>query len=249
VAALLDERVDVAATCPDAVIEASLNGAALRIGGGLVDAPASSLVTLPEVSKWTELRGRRIAVTEARGSVSIVLRALLRRQGLEPGLYEQVVLGTTPTQAAALQRREIDAAMLTHPFEAPLLAQGYRRLANVGEQLGACAFTTLNVRAGWTGQPAWGQLIRALEAVDAVLYDPAQRTAVSARLAAASGVPDAALEEACALYLDAPGVLARGGRLDQAGLEQLLQFMQEDGLRVGPPGAASSFLDAAAQVG
>jgi ABC-type nitrate/sulfonate/bicarbonate transport system substrate-binding protein len=72
VAALLDERVDVAATCPDAVIEASLNGAALRIGGGLVDAPASSLVTLPEVSKRTELRGRRIAVTEARGSVSIV---------------------------------------------------------------------------------------------------------------------------------------------------------------------------------
>jgi ABC-type nitrate/sulfonate/bicarbonate transport system substrate-binding protein len=249
VPALLDERIDVAATCPDAVIEAAVGGAALRIAGGLVDSPASSLVVVPDVTNWTGLRGRRIAVTQARGSVSIVLRAVLRREGLEPALYAQVVLGTTPTQAAALDRGEVDAAMLTHPFEAPLLARGFRRLAHVGQQIGSCAFTTLNVRAGWTKRPAWGRLVRALDAVDALLYDhPEHRSAVRTSLAAATGLPEETLEEACALYLDSAGVLVRGGRLDLAGLEQLLQFMREDGLSVGRRGSASDFLDAAAQV-
>jgi hypothetical protein len=140
--------------------------------------------------------------------------------------------------------------MLTHPFEAPLLARGFRRLAHVGRQLGSCAFTTLNVRAGWTTQPAWGRLVRALDAVDALLYEqPEHRAAVRSSLASATGLSEETLEEACTLYLDSAGVLVRGGRLDMAGLEQLLHLMREDGLIVGWRGSASDFLDVAAQIG
>jgi NMT1-like family len=169
-----------------------------------------------------------VAVTDLRGSVSIVLRAFLRHHGLEVRDYEQVVIGTTPAQVKALQAGEVDAAMLTHPFEAHLLEQGFRRLGRVGDVVGACAFTTLNVRAGFE----WGGLREALGEVDEMLYDRAQRPRVLASLAAATHLPEAALQEAAELYLDQGDVLARAGRLDMAGFQRILELMRADGLAV-----------------
>ncbi len=246
--ALLGGDVDIAATCPDALIEAVADGADLRIAGGLVNRPVSSLLTAPSVASYADLRGRRVAVTEARGSVSILLRALLRQNGLEPSDYQQVVCSTTPAQAAALERGEVDAAMLTHPFETPLIARGFRQLAHVGEALGPCAFTTMNVRRGWTQQPIWPRLLRALDKADQMLRDRKQRTRVLQVLSGATGVPQDDLGETYALYVEAGQVLASGGRLDLRGLRRLLQLMREDGLRAGPPDQADLYLDAAAAV-
>lgn len=150
--ALLARDVDIAATCPDALIA---SGAPLRIAGGLVDRPPTRVVASAGIRDVAELRGRRVGTTSARGSVSIFLRALLRERGLARGDYVEVVCGPTPAQAAALERREIDAAMLTLPFDERPARLGFARLADVGAELGPCAFTTLNVREGWTASAAW----------------------------------------------------------------------------------------------
>ena len=246
VAALLEERVEVAATCPDAVVEAATAGAPLRVAAGLVDMPVSSVVATPGVETCAALRGRRVAVTDPRGSVSILLRAFLQAHGLERGSYHQVAIGTTPAQVAALEAGQVDAAMLTHPFEATLLERGFRRLGRVGDRIGACAFTTLNVRAGWTERAEWSALVDALSHVDRVLYDPDGRPVALASLAAATGLPESALAETWALYVERGGVLAPAGRLDLAGLRRLLGFMRADGLSVAPPGEAQQYLDARA---
>jgi ABC-type nitrate/sulfonate/bicarbonate transport system substrate-binding protein len=239
VAALLDERVDIAATCPDGVVEAATAGQRLRVAGGLIDRPVSSVVALPEIETVEALRGRRVAVSHLRGSVSIMLRAFLRGHGLERGDYEQVVIGTTPAQVAALEAGEVDAAMLTHPFEARLLAKGFRRLGRVADVVGACAFTTLNVRAGFQVEA----LREALRQVDEILYDPGKRPRVLARLAEATRLPEAGLHEAAGLYLDEGGVLARGGQLDQVGFRRLLDLMRGDGLAVLPPDQERRYLE------
>jgi NMT1/THI5 like len=239
VAALLDERVDIAATCPDAVVEGATRGEPLRVAGGLIDRPVSSVVAIPEIETVGALRGRRVAVSDLRGSVSIVLRAFLRARGLARGDYDQVVIGTTPAQVAALEAGEVDAAMLTHPFEARLLAKGFRRLGGVADAVGACAFTTLNARAGFQ----LGAVQEALGQVDAMLYDKGQRPRVQASLAAATRLPEAALQEAAQVYLDQGGVLARGGRLDPVGFTRLLDLMRADGLTVFPPGEERRYLE------
>jgi ABC-type nitrate/sulfonate/bicarbonate transport system substrate-binding protein len=228
VAALLDERVDIAATCPDAVVEAATQRQPLRVAGGLIDRPVSSVVAIPEIESVDALRRRRVAVTDLRGSVSIVLRAFLGAHGLQRGDYEQVVVGTTPAQVAALEAGEVDAAMLTHPFEARLLTKGFRRLGRVADVVGACAFTTLNVRAGFQ----LGALSEALRQVDEILYDPGQRPRVLDSLAEATRLPEAALHEAAQLYLEEGGVLAPGGRLDPVGFQRLLDLMRREGLAV-----------------
>ncbi len=159
VTALVCGDIDVAATCPDALIASD---APLRIASGLVDAPPTRIVAAVSVRDLADLRGRRIGTTAAQGSVSIFLRAVLRRHGLERGDYAELVCGPTPLQAAALERGEIDAAMLTAPFDARLAERGFRVLADVGAELGRCAFTTLNVRAGWTADERWRSLASVL---------------------------------------------------------------------------------------
>ena len=158
--ALLSGRVDVAATCPDALIASA---APLRIGAGLISRPPTSIVAADRYGRIRDLRGERIGTTSERGSVSIFLRAVLRAHGLERGDYREVVIGPTPPQAAALERGDIAAAMLTAPFDAQLAARGFRILADVGAELGPCAFTTLNVRAGSAAGERWAAFLRALE--------------------------------------------------------------------------------------
>lgn len=159
VVGLVSHDIDVAATCPDALIASDVP---VRIGAGLVDRPPTAIMASPSIPDVAGLRGRRIGTTSARGSVSIFLRAVLREHGLARGDYTEVVCGPTPAQASALERGEVDAAMLTAPFDRRLTERGFRRLADVGEELGPCAFTTLNVREGWTRTDAWWSLVAGL---------------------------------------------------------------------------------------
>jgi ABC-type nitrate/sulfonate/bicarbonate transport system substrate-binding protein len=246
VPALLEDRVDVAGTCPDILIVHASKGAALRVAGGIINKPVSSVISVPDVASFAELRGRRVAVTEPRGSVSIFLKAVLRRNSLADGDYEAVVCSTTPLQVEALEKGDVDAAMLTHPFEERLLRKGFHRLARVGDVLGTGAFTTLNVRQGWTARPEWPRFQAALRECDRVLRDPAHKQTSLAALADWTGVPAEEQDEAYRLYTGDPDVLAHAGEVDVAGLGRLLTFMAEDGIEV--QGTARDFLDEHAAV-
>lgn len=215
--ALLTRRVDVAATCPDALMCA---GVPLRIAAGLVDRPPAWLVGAATLAAVAELRARRVATTAAHGSVSTFLRALLRASGLQRGDYDEVVVGPTPAQAAALERGDVDAAMLTAPFDERLAARGFRRLAHVGDALGPCAFTTVNVREGWTASAsgAWRAFRDALELATARLRDASGRERELGHLAEATGVHTAV----------AP-VVAFDTRVDVGALDRLIAFLRADG--------------------
>jgi NitT/TauT family transport system substrate-binding protein len=228
--ALVARTIDVAATCPDTVVEAADRGEPVCIGGGLADRPLASLVARAGVPDVRGLRGRRIAVTESRGSVSLFLRAALRGAGLAPGDYRSVVSGTTPAQLAALRAGAVDAAMLTSPHDAGAVASGLQRLAHVGDLLGPCAFTTYNVRRGATGDATWAAFTAALEDAGTMLRDPAARAAAIEALGVATGLRDAALGDAYASCIVRRDVFAFGTGLDPGGLARLLTWMRADGL-------------------
>src|SRR5919199_2398208 len=175
VAALEAGRVDVASNCPDYVVAAVERGAALAVVGGVVHRPVSAIVVRPDVESLAALRGRRVAVTEQIGGVSSLLKTILRRQGLEPGDYELVIKGGTPAQAEALREGAADAAMLTHPFEARLVAEGFRLLGYASDYFPNYAFTTLNVRRDWAEdhEAELIALLRATARAGRWLFDPA----------------------------------------------------------------------------
>jgi len=237
--------VDVAATCPDAIVEAVGRGEPVSVGGGLADVPLGVLVSAPRFADVPALRGARIAFTEARGSVSLFLRAALRAHGLRPGDYEAVVRGTTPLQAEALRSGDVDAAMLTPPFDARLAALGFRRLARVGTVLGRCAFTTLNVRRGWTSTAEWSRFGAALAEAGELLRAPGFRTHAIAALAAATGFAPAELDDAYDALVGG-AAFAHGVELDPSTLGSLLRLMREDGLVVRSEDPAT-YLDTSAR--
>ncbi len=225
--ALIERRIDVAATCPDVLIA---RRAPLRIAAGFVDRPPTTLVARVGTGGIEALRGRRIAITQERGSVSVFLRALLRRHGLAPSAYTQIVCGTTPAQAQALKRGVVDAAMLSSPFDDWLIGQGFAAVASVGDELGPCAFTTLNVRPGTSATPEWRAFADALVRTAERLGDPATLRVLS--------------DETGVRSSRAPRV-SYDTRLDVAALERLLVFMRDDGLEAA--GAARGYLDDAAR--
>jgi ABC-type nitrate/sulfonate/bicarbonate transport system substrate-binding protein len=229
VEALVTGRVDVAATCPDSLIATS---APLRVAGGLVDRPPTTILARPGLRSVSELRGMRVATTQPRGSVSVYLRAALRAQGLAPEDYAQIVCGATPRQADALRRGVVDAAMLTFPFDRDLVAEGFVALVDVGAACGRCAFTTLNVRRGFGASAEWGAFRAGLARAAALLGDaPAQAAALDA-LGRATRISASAPPAGLIFDLATPTL----------GVERLIAFMRDDGVAVS--GTAASYIEA-----
>jgi ABC-type nitrate/sulfonate/bicarbonate transport system substrate-binding protein len=237
VAALEAGRVDVASNCPDYVVAAVERGAALAVVGGVVHRPVSAIVTAPDVPTLAALRGRRVAVTEQIGGVSSLLKSILRRQGLEPGDYELVIVGGTPAQAEALREGRADAAMLTHPFEARLVAEGYSLLGYANEYFADYAFTTLNVRRDWAEEhdDVLVALLRATIRAGRWLFDPVNAVEAQEILARATGLTTGEVGDTYRLYVQQGGVLAREAEISDAGMAAVLDVMREENLLAAAP--------------
>ena len=216
--ALLSDTVECAATCPDALMA---SGAALRVAAGLVARPPTSLLARADIASVEDLRGARVATTSPRGSVSTFLRAFLRARGLERGDYVEVAVGTTPTQAEALARGDVDAAMVTFPFDERLERAGARKLADVGDELGPCAFTTINVREGWTRTDEWPRFRIALASAIAGLAD-ARGRARELR----------ALVDGTRGEVGSPPRVLYDAVVDLAAIDRLIAFMRAEGTPV-----------------
>jgi ABC-type nitrate/sulfonate/bicarbonate transport system substrate-binding protein len=199
----------------------------------------SAIVTAPDVPALSALRGRRVAVTEQIGGVSSLLKSVLRRQGLEPGDYELVIIGGTPAQAEALRAGRADAAMLTHPFEARLVAEGFRLLGYASDYFADYAFTTLNVRREWAEDydDALVALLRATTRAGRWLFDPANAGPAQQILAQATGLTTAEVVDTYQVYVQQGGVLAREGEIADAGMAAVLDVMREESLLAAAPAA------------
>src|SRR5919202_2712046 len=237
VAALEAGQVDVAGNCPDYVISSVERGAALAVVGGVVLRPVSAVVARPDVKTLADLRGRRVAVTELVGGVSSLLKSILRRKGLGPGDYELAIIGGTPAQAEALRAGQADAAMLTHPFEARLLAEGYTLLGYTSDYWSEYAFTTLNVRRDWAASEgaALEALLRATVRAGRWLFEPANAAEARQILAAATGLSTDEVADTYRLYVEEGGVLSRQGELSDASMQAVVDVMREESLLADAP--------------
>lgn len=240
---LLEGELDLAGCSPDEVVSAKLRGHDVVVIGGIIHRPVSWIVGRPGLSALHELRGARVGVNQTRGSVSMVLRAVLRRAGLGAGDYRQVVVGSTPAMAEALRRGEVDAAMLTAPFDLELAREGFALLANVGESFPTYAFTTVNARREWVlaHEAEVAAFFRATRAAGERIAGPDGREASLRALAAGTGLRREALEHTYQAYL-APGVLSRRGEVEPGGLEAVIGLMAEEGLLTGSAPPVESLL-------
>jgi ABC-type nitrate/sulfonate/bicarbonate transport system substrate-binding protein len=87
------------------------------------------LVAKPEINTATRLRGRSVAISQPGGTVHRQLLKILEHYKVDAKEVKLVNLGEMPNRALALKAGNIDAAMLSIPYDLYLEQDGYKALA------------------------------------------------------------------------------------------------------------------------
>jgi ABC-type nitrate/sulfonate/bicarbonate transport system substrate-binding protein len=239
---LIGGRFDMAVTAIDNVIaymegqgEAAVQGRPdlVVVMGG--DNGFLRLVTVPEVTRFEDLRGKELSVDALTTGYAFVLRKLVEVGGLRQEDVSYVRAGGVMQRYQALLERRHAGTMLISPFEVQAEAQGFRVLADAARMLGAYQGLVGATRRDWA-QANRAQVlgyIRGTADALAWLYDPANRAEALALLRRnVPNMSEAVAEASYRVLLHPEGGFERRARIDIPGISTVLQLRSQ----FGPPG-------------
>lgn len=229
---------------PDSALLGVMQGAPVTLVGLQTERATFKLAVGPGTSGYPDLRGKTFAVGAVNDVTAAMLIRTLRLNGLAPGDYELVAVGSTPERYSALTSGRVAGVLLSPPIDLRAEREGYRMLANLAETLPPYAFGGLMVNRDWAADHR-DTVVRWLAAMqDSVrwLYDPANRAeAVSILMDVAKSNE----EDTQAAYVAAVEgrTFPQDLRATRAHLDALLELMREVGTAPDPPPDLDRFLD------
>ena len=114
-------------------VRARIEGADTIIMMGLLNSFTLSVITVPEIKKPADLKGRLIGVGSLGGSPTLLTQRLLKKWGLEPNV-KFLATGGYVESVAALEKRRVHAAVLDPPRAYIARKKfGFTELANLGQ--------------------------------------------------------------------------------------------------------------------
>lgn len=250
---LIEGRFDIAITLVDNVI-------AYRAGQGEVPAVGKdllafmaadtrvfpTLVTVPEVNRYADLRARSLSVDALTTGYALVLRAMLEHGGLEPHEYRLESVGGARERFRALADRKHAGCLLNSPFEALLRARGFNVLDTAIAVLGRYQGQVAAARNAWASanRALVVGFIRAfLRGID-WLYDPAHREEAFDIYRANAAEADAdAPATAHTVLFDRDTGFPRDGAVDIEALRTVMSLRRKYGRPAQPLGAPSEYYD------
>ncbi len=213
----------------------------LGIGPGFL-----KLVVRPDVTAYEQLRGKTFAVDAPGTGFSFVLRRMLEKNGIMPGDYSFVAVGSTQRRFDAMVAGQAVAGVVATPFDL-LGAQkyGFHVLSSAVDVLGHYQATAVMVRRSWaaTNRPAIVTFVRAYRSAVAWLYDPANRAEAMAILARNADLPPDLVAQIAPLVLGSAASYSRDGRFDIAGVNTVLELRAAYATPKKALGPASKYLD------
>jgi ABC-type nitrate/sulfonate/bicarbonate transport system substrate-binding protein len=193
---LITRAVQIAITQPEALIGAITHGitqiAAIAAPMRRVD---WVLVGQPGMKSLADLKGKTLGFSGLRISEFWLTEQILRDNGLPPGSYDSIQVGTTPAKYAALINGSVGAAILFQPTASQAIGAGFSRLYNLGNSPGYIPGVYIVSRT-WAAQNQHGvRLTRALQRAHDWLYDAAHRTEAVGIMTKLSKASDAAVND------------------------------------------------------
>jgi ABC-type nitrate/sulfonate/bicarbonate transport system substrate-binding protein len=239
VTALLDAKFDIALALMDNVVayqegqgEAHLEGNPdlfAFLGG---DGGFASLVAVPTVTRFADLKGKRVAVDAMTTGLAFVARDLLERNAVAETEVTWVRAGGTATRYRDLIAGKEDATVLRTPFELLAGEHGCRELAGTGS-LGPYQGTVGVARRSWAAghEKELIGFLRGYRAGVEWLYDRANRDVVEAMLVASNrDMTPALAKQSYDLLLADQGGIRRDASLDLDGIRTVLRLRSQYGL-------------------
>ena len=230
----------------DVVYEVERRGLDFCIVMG-IHAGLLSLMAGPEIAALGALRGRRFGVDDTASGFVLLAREVLRQHGLGDPDYALVKAKGMNLRAEALERGEIDAALLSPPFTLRLQDRGFPELARIHD------FFPRYQAGCWVTTRAWAtaheevltSFVRAYLESLAWTLDRAHREAAAGYLAQEFKLdPDIARRTYDMLADSDAGGLFREAAIDPAGLQVVLDMRVNAGLLPSPPPPPTKYYDA-----
>jgi len=132
--AMLSGEVKMSISSGPAVIAGRSQGAETIIVAAFVNTLPYSLVSAKAITKWDQLKGKKIAISRFGSGTDTAIRLALRKFGLDP-LKDVTILqmGSQPDRIRALAAGSIDATLVSPPLDLTAKKQGYNILVNLAD--------------------------------------------------------------------------------------------------------------------
>ncbi len=206
-----------------------------------------SLMARPEITTLRDLAGRRFGVDDTASGFVLLARRILRDHGLAPDDYALVKAKGMNLRADALERGEIDGALLSPPFTLRLRDRGFRELARVHDffpryQAG-CWVTTR--RWAETHERELTTFVRAYLESLAWTLDRRNREEAARYLVEEFKLEPEIARQTYDLLADTEhGGLFREAAIEPEGIQVVIDMRVEAGLLSPPPPPPSKYYDA-----
>ena len=132
IASLLSGQATLGQFSAADALSAQAGGADLLIVGILTPVYPYHLFVRKGINTVADLKGKKLAVTDAGGATDIATRAMLKRNGLDPDKDVDIVsVGSHANRTAALLSGSVDAEVDDVPSDKALLAAGFTALIDL----------------------------------------------------------------------------------------------------------------------
>jgi ABC-type nitrate/sulfonate/bicarbonate transport system substrate-binding protein len=132
--------------------------------GGLFAPMPYSLVTLPTIKSWADLKGKAVTLATKQDVTAVVFTQMAAPHGLGLDDFSIVSGGTSNVRYAALASGNVQAAILTQPFDLIAEAAGMKILATAHDAMKDWTFSSIAVNQTWAAanRPTVVKVLRAL---------------------------------------------------------------------------------------
>ncbi|MBI4529749.1 MAG: ABC transporter substrate-binding protein [Deltaproteobacteria bacterium] len=132
--AAISGDVKISISSGPATIASRSQGADTIIVAACVNTLPYSLIAAKGITKWEDLKGKKIAISRFGSGTDTAIRLVLKKFGLDP-LKDVTILqmGSQPSRVQALAAGSIDATLVSPPLDLAAKKQGYQILVNIAE--------------------------------------------------------------------------------------------------------------------
>ena len=115
-------------------IASRTQGADSIIVAAMVNTLPYSLVTTKSITKWEQLKGKKVGISRFGSGTDTAIRLVSKRFGLDP-MKDFIVLqgGTQPSRLQALLAGSLDATLVSPPLDLTAKKQGLNILVNIAD--------------------------------------------------------------------------------------------------------------------
>src|SRR5215470_7331940 len=111
-------------------LAAAVRGVPVKIVTVFQDRPSWDLIAQPDIKSISQLRGKTIAIMSPEGSLAVVAREILRKNGIDPAKdVNLVVMGGDEVRFPALQTKSIQATLFNTAMSVKAQREGFTKLA------------------------------------------------------------------------------------------------------------------------